>query len=329
MKKSVVIITHSADNASIDKVSARIQESGLNVIRFNTDKYPTEYMLEAELCSDKYQHRLITSDGTSVSSSQIHSIWYRRFYTGQSIDPKMESQMRQASVEESKRCIIGLLTCADCLKVDDYWSVKKASNKDYQLKIASEIGFDLPATLVTNSPNAARRFFDEQQGRIITKMQTSFAVWKNGREQVVFTNEVKEHHLERLDGLHQCPMVFQENIRKALELRVTVVGKRVFCAAIDSSAHANMQTDWRKRGSDTLSEWFGYSLPEDLQQKILLLCSRLDLHYGAIDIIVTPENEYKFLEINPCGEFYWMDAFTKLDICDAIADQLVLGQIPG
>jgi len=326
VKKSVIIVTHSAENSSVEKVKARLEQSGLQVIRFNTDKYPTEYLLEAELTNGTYRHRLLTPDGHSVDSSQIHGIWYRRFAAGQSIDTEMETQMRNASVEESKRCILGLLTCSDCLQVDNYWTVKKASNKDYQLKLAAEIGFDLPATLVTNSPQAARRFYDEQRGNIITKMQTAFSVWKDGVEQVVFTSEVEEQHLEKLDGLYQCPMVFQEKIQKALELRVTVVGKQIFCAAIDSNAHKHMQTDWRKRGSDTLEDWFPYELPVDQQQKVTKLATRLGLNYGAIDIIVTPDNRFKFLEINPCGEFYWMDHFTKLPICDAMADLLMTGQ---
>lgn len=325
MKKTIVIVTHSEDNASVEKIADRIESSGLNVLRFNTDQYPTEFRLQAEIVDNRLQHHVITPSGNSTHTDDIQAIWYRRLAAGKNIDSQMETQMRSASVEESKRCLLGFLTCTDCFQVDEYWVVKKASNKDYQLKLAAEIGLDLPKTLVTNCENTARRFYDENRGEIITKMQTAFSVWKNGTEQVVFTNEVKEHHLDNLDGLRQCPMVFQEKIEKQLELRVTIVGQQVFCAAIDSNAHAHMQTDWRKRGHDTLEDWFSYSLPEELRQKVLQLARKLNLNYGAMDIIVTPDNRYKFLEINPCGEFFWMDYFTHLPICDAMADLLISG----
>lgn len=323
MSKSVIIITHSNDNDSINKISDRISENGLIPIRLNTDKYPTEFKLQAELKSGIYQHRVITPNGTAVNECDIHSIWYRRLQIGKDIDPNMEKQMRSACVEETKRCLLGLLTCSESLKVDDYWSVKKASNKDFQLKLAANIGLDLPATLVTNDENRVRKFFEEQNEKIITKMQTSFSVWEEGIEKVVFTSEVNEEHLSDLDGLSQCPMVFQENIEKKLELRATVVGNKVFCAAIDSNAHEHMGTDWRKRGLDTLKDWFKYELPKDVEQKLLQLSTKLGLNYGAADIILTPDNRYKFLEINPCGEFYWMDHYTELGICDAIANLLV------
>ena len=337
MSEFVVIITHSNDNASVERVSERIRATGLIPLRFNTDKYPTEFLLKAqshktcnepysnEPCSPKtsYSHNLITAKGEHVPTSAVHSVWYRRFYGGQDIDKQMESQMRSACLEESKRCILGFLSCQDCFQIDDYWKIRKASNKDYQLKLAAEIGFDIPDTLVTNNEQSVRKFFNAHNGNIITKMQSSFAIWKDDEEHVVFTNKVKQQHFDNLEGLRQCPMVFQEKIDKALELRITVVGNQVFCAAIDSNVHKEMATDWRKKGADTLIEWFKYDLPKELIQKILVLLARLELNYGAIDVILTPDQQYKFLEINPCGEFYWMDHYTKLGICDAIAELLI------
>ena len=325
MRKHVVIVTHSNDNPSIENVSQSIKDAGLVPFRFDTDKYPTEYLLQADFSNGLSQHTLVSPSGESVSSEQIHAIWYRRFYAGKDIDSEMEKQMRSACLEETKRCLLGFLTCTDCFQVDDYWKVKKASNKDYQLKVARDLGFDLPNTLVTNCENRARAFYDQHPAGIITKMQTAFAVWQDGVEQVVFTSEVEDHHLEKLDGLRQSPMVFQEKIEKQLELRATVVGKQVFCAAIDSNAHDNMGTDWRKRGADTLDQWFAYELPEKIQDQLVLLTQRLGIHYGAVDIILTPDNRYKFLEINPCGEFYWMDHFTGLGICHSIAELLTAG----
>jgi len=337
MSKFVVIVTHSNDNASVDQVSESIRAAGLTPLRFNTDKYPTEFLLEAQLHKPSeepnsnrphaqktsYSHSIITPEGERVPTSAVHSVWYRRFYGGQDIDKHMEQQMRSACLEESKRCILGFLSCHDHFQIDDYWKIRRASNKDYQLKLAAEIGFDIPDTLVTNNEKAAREFFNGHNGNIITKMQSSFAIWKDGEEHVVFTNEVEQQHLDSLEGLRQCPMVFQEKIDKALELRVTVVGNQVFCAAIDSNAHKEMAADWRKKGADTLTEWFKYDLPEELTQKVRTLTSRLGLNYGGIDILLTPDQQYKFLEINPCGEFYWMDLYTKLGICDAIAKTLI------
>lgn len=323
MANKILIITHSGDNAAIDKVSQRLQERGFEAVRIDTDTYPTEALIES--FSDSHSHKqFIGKDGQHlVSSEDIHSIWYRRFYAGQKIPHDMESQKRYACLEESRRCLTGFLSCQKAFCLDNYWKVKIASVKDYQLQLASELGFDIPKTLVTNHPDSVRRFYDEQRGKIITKMQTSFAIWENNKEHVVFTNPVTEDNLNHLEGLALSPMVFQQHIEKKLELRVTVVGKTIFSAAIDSNRHDSMKNDWRKNGINTLAEWFPVDIPESLQQKILALMKALNLQYGAIDIILTPDDEYKFLEINPVGEFYWLDAITGFPICDTIADVLI------
>jgi len=325
MNKTIVIITHSKDNASIPTVTDYIEDAGFEVFRLDSDRYPTEFSLDARSTENSYEHSLRSPNGQSVNSYNIHAIWYRRFYAGRGIDGDMEKQMRDASLEESKRSLLGFLTCTNAFQMDDYWVVKKASNKDYQLKLARQIGLDIPATLVTNNPESARAFYDQQHGNIITKMQTAFSVWEDGVEKVVFTNPVEDKHLEKLDGLRQCPMVFQQQVEKQLELRATVVGNQVFCAAIDSNAHERMGDDWRKRGIDTLEAWQPYTLPEMVNSKLLQLTQALGLHYGAADIILTPDGRHVFLEINPCGEFFWMDHFTGLPICQAIAQTLLQG----
>lgn len=147
---------------------------------------------------------------------------------------------------------------------------------------------------------------------------------KKNREHVLFTSIIASDHLLNMNGLDQYPMTFQSNIRKKLELRATVVDENVFCAAIDSNAHSNMNVDWRKRGLDTLEYWFKYQLPEYIEHQLIMLTKTLGLKYGAIDLILSPEGRYIFLEINPSGEFYWMDEYTDLNICEAISNQLTL-----
>ena len=54
---------------------------------------------------------------------------------------------------------------------------------------------------------------------------------------------------------------------------------------------------------------------------------RLGLNYGACDFIVTPEGRHVFLEVNPAGEFFWLEKHPGLPIAGALADVL-LGLAP-
>jgi glutathione synthase/RimK-type ligase-like ATP-grasp enzyme len=158
---------------------------------------------------------------------------------------------------------------------------------------------------------------------MITKMLSSFAIYEGGKELVVFTNPVKPENLADLSGLRLCPATFQEMLPKSLEIRATVVGQRVMSAAVDSQVSTRATHDWRRDGVRMLQDWKPYQLPVEVEEKILRLMDYFSLNYGAVDIILTPDGKHIFLELNPCGEFFWLERSPGLPISDAIADVLL------
>jgi glutathione synthase/RimK-type ligase-like ATP-grasp enzyme len=138
---------------------------------------------------------------------------------------------------------------------------------------------------------------------------------------------VKPEDLADLSGLSICPATFQELLPKSLEIRVTVVGNRVMSAAIDSQVSARAAHDWRRDGVRMIHDWQHYQLPLDVEEKILRVMDHFSLNYGAIDIILTPDGRHVFIELNPCGEFFWLERAPGLPISDAIAE-LLLGHSP-
>src|SRR5438552_7295128 len=115
-------------------------------------------------------------------------------------------------------------------------------------------------------------------------------------------------------------MTFQENIPKALELRATVVGDRTFTASIDSQGSEAAQNEWRKDGVALLRDWKEYELPPFVKERLLRLMDYFGLNYGAVDFILTPDGRHVFLEVNPAGEFFWLENCPGLPISSAIAD---------
>lgn len=53
----------------------------------------------------------------------------------------------------------------------------------------------------------------------------------------------------------------------------------------------------------------------------------MGLCYGAIDMVVTPDERYVFIEINPNGQYLWVEQATGLPISDAICDLLINGTL--
>jgi hypothetical protein len=140
----------------------------------------------------------------------------------------------------------------------------------------------------------------------------------------VFTSQLAAEDLAHLDQLALAPMTFQEHLAKAVELRVTLIGQRAFAAAVDSQAVERSRVDWRKAGRELVDAWTPYALPAEVAGRLLQLAARLGLSYGAADVVVTPDGRHVFLEINPAGEWFWLDdVFGPRALSAAIADALL------
>jgi hypothetical protein len=154
-------------------------------------------------------------------------------------------------------------------------------------------------------------------------MQSSFAIWREGEEHVVYTNRMAPEDLEGLEGLRYCRTRFQEYLEKALELRVTVVGKRAFAASIDSQRTEVTSLDWRRDGIGLIGDWQPYTLPPEAERGLVALVADFGLDCAAADCVVTPEGRHVFLEINSGGEWSWLQEAPGLPIAAALADVLL------
>ncbi|NEQ08158.1 MAG: MvdD family ATP-grasp ribosomal peptide maturase [Moorea sp. SIO4E2] len=321
---TVLIITFSQDNESIPLVIKAIEAQGGKAFRFDTDRYPTEVQLD--IYEGNSQGVTITDGEQKLDLSEVSSVWYRRMRYGKKIPDTMDKQYLNAAIKECRVTVRGMIASIKAFHFDKMSNVDVANNKQLQLQVAREVGLITPRTLSSNNPEAVKQFASECQDQgIITKMLSSFAIYgEQGQEQVVFTNPVTAEDLEHVAGLRFCPMTFQEKVPKALELRTTIVGHRIFTAAVDSQSLEGSTFDWRKEGRALVKSWKAYDLPEDIEKKLLKLMAYFGLNYGAIDIILTPDGRYVFLEVNPVGEFFWLETFSPhFPISQAIAEILL------
>ena len=141
-----------------------------------------------------------------------------------------------------------------------------------------------------------------------------------------FTYPVQRRNAVGSQSIRYAPVIFQEEVPKKLELRVTVVAAKVFPAAIRSQESRFLRHDWRHYHDFGESKYYSvHTLPEKIEGLCVRLVETLGLCFGAIDLIVTPANEYVFLEINPNGQWLWIEEFTGLPIGDAVAELLIRG----
>jgi glutathione synthase/RimK-type ligase-like ATP-grasp enzyme len=204
-------------------------------------------------------------------------------------------------------------------------AVFQAQHKASHLRLAGALGFELPPTLITNNPDDFLGFYREHGGRIVSKLVDAAFFRTFGESLARYTEPVTPRDVAYTEAVRYVPMIFQAYVPKRVELRITVVGRQVFAAEIHSQASNHTRHDWRRYD---LSETphAAHDLPPDVERRCVQLVARLGLCYGAIDMIVTPDGRYVFIEINPSGQYLWIEQLTGLPITNALCDLLIAGQ---
>lgn len=266
----------------------------------------------------------LTTSAASVDLASIQAVWVRRPRRVEAHPSVTDAFFRPHTSETWQRVLEDLYRATDCRWLPGRpCELRRADSKLHQLRTAQRFGFDIPDTLVTSDRNAIFDFHRKHDGKIISKMAASFSVPKPAPPFGRFTERVMRSDLAYVaTSAHLGLCLFQPEIPKRLELRVTVVGERVFAVGIESQANRRTSLDWRHY--DLAHTPHGaYALPAEVEARCVAVTKALGLTYGAIDIIVTPDDRYVFLELNANGQFLWLEEATGLRIGDAICDLLL------
>jgi hypothetical protein len=204
----------------------------------------------------------------------------------------------------------------DAFWISSHEAIVRADQKPHQLVVAAKIGFHVPETLATGNQEDVQRFM-KKHGKCVVKSQaTEFPQGK-----MLMTTVISENDILSYDGLHVDPMIFQQLIEPAYELRVTVVGNEVFSAKIKAADNGPFR-DWRYGHIDDSFHAEPESLSKELEEKCIRLTHWFGLNFGAIDLIVDKEGQIWFLEINPNGQWAFIEEHTNQPIGKAIAELL-------
>lgn len=317
----VLLLTHSGDFYTVDLVSQALARRGVRPIRFNTDLFPSSVKLSAR-AGDARTAQLFTETGEQISATEVRAVWARKLWSPRMAED-LDERYRSMCVRESIAALeVFLDALHDAHWVNDLERQRSAENKQRQLRLATRAGLRVPRTLVTNDAAAARQFFRETEGQTVAKLLRPLAVSMGGAENFVYTNRVREEDLAGAEALRHSPMVFQELIPKACELRVAWVAGQAFVGALDASGTSRGQTDWRRVAPEEC-RWQKAQLPSEVASSLQALMLELGLVFGAVDLIVSPSGEHVFLEVNPGGEWGMLERDLGLPISQAIAGTLL------
>jgi glutathione synthase/RimK-type ligase-like ATP-grasp enzyme len=318
----MILILTSDDDTHADRVEAELRTRGTEVARFDPAWFPREASLALAVGGGGVAGGTLAFRDRVVELERVRTVWRRR--PGR---PRAAQTTTSELIDRESAAVLAdlweLLPVRHVPGTPD--AIAHASHKARQLLLAGRLGFELPPTLVTNDPDAFLAFHQQQRrdGTITKRAAPSQRLTTaDGAEALVrYTEPVRPRDLVHVEDLRLCPLLVQPYVPKRLELRVTVVGERVFAAAIHSQASNHTRLDWR-RYDDARTPITPFALPGDIAGRCRALVAELGLCYGAIDLVLTPDDRFVFLEINPNGQYLWIELATGLGIGAAVADLL-------
>lgn len=320
----MILILSEPDDLHATHVAERLRARRHPHALLPTSKFPTRVAISARSQDAAGGGiRLLDADCSApIRLSDVGVLWFRRPGPPEPDQGLCSTAARACAREHGATFLADLWATLPCAKFPGSQdAIRSASRKLRQLHVARDLGFEVPPTLVTNDPDDALDFYREHGGDVVTKPIRSTLQDQETRHLMRWTEPITHRCIGYLPSIRHAPIILQARVPKLHELRVTIVGTSPFTAAIDSQGTRRTQLDWRRYSVGT-RHW-AERLPADVADRCVRMLRCLDIRFGAFDFIVTPDRRIVFIELNPNGQWLWIEHLTGLPIGDAICDQLI------
>ena len=251
MTKRILILS-SADDWHALAIQAILRKRGADADILDTAKFPTELTLT------HWGDAMTEIEFGGRRLSDYHAIWNRRAYRPKVAEEFTDSEEKAFATREAFEALWGAIYASGLPIYNLPEAERRASFKADQLRLAHEIGLPIPQTLITNSPDAARAFYEEQNRRVIYKAFTG-TTWR-----MMDTRPLEAADLGDLWRVRYSPLIFQQLLDLGREYRVSVVEERCFAGEITLD-HPGAQFDWRLDDNHGVSH---VTLPADIEAKL-------------------------------------------------------------
>ncbi|WP_097910779.1 ATP-grasp ribosomal peptide maturase [Streptomyces sp. b84] len=313
-----VLVATEADDLTADMVISELNRRNVPVTRFNPADIGAALSVSARFgsCPVPATGQLRTPSRT-VELAEVRSVYWRR-PVWPAFDHLSADDARFAAAH-TRYGLGGILYALDGpLWVNHPLRNAAADYKPAQLAVAQHLGLTVPPTLVTNDPNEARAFVESHDQAIFKTLRwTPYqrgGVPLTGWADPVVATEIDER-------VAVVPHLFQAVVNKAADLRVLVVGRQVFAVRIESG-----MLDWRKDYS-ALS-YRVVDLPDPVEKALLAYLDHFELASGSFDFAIDEAGGLWWLELNPNGQWGWLEESTGLAMSAAFAELLTQGVAP-
>jgi glutathione synthase/RimK-type ligase-like ATP-grasp enzyme len=308
----MILVVSPEQDVHTQAVRRSLAQLGATVALLDLAEFPQQAQVALRIGATQSESEQRVSDyHRDLNLAECQAVWWRQPQPFV-LHPELTDRVyRSFAYLECQATITGLWLALDAFWVNHPLRAEEALRKPYQLKMAQQAGFAVPATLITNNPSRARAFVQQQGvGRTVYRaFSASERTWRA-------TRLLQPQGLALLDNVCYAPVLFQEYIPAQTDLRIVVVGDQLFAVAAPGA-------EWDS--DEPRADLEPYRLAPALAQAVQRLMTSLGLLYGVVQLRMTPEGRIVFLELDPAGSWLGIEEQTELPITQAVA-RLLCGQ---
>lgn len=317
MEKKVLILTHLEDSHA-SSVRNYLNKTGVESFTVITENLLRDYKINF---SSEGLIYTINNGKRTIELNPSWNIWNRRIMIPDR-NKGIPKDLQDLVIDECEKTWDGLLMAHKGKVVNRPQNHFHSNSKLDQIKFAVERGMCVPDTIVTNNPPDLINFYEKHRGNICFKLQKGAAVRTSVGNKIVYTNKVTEEQMKNAPLVSSHPSLFQEYIDKEFEIRIIATDKMVTGIAIHSQDSEISKVDYRRYDLDNVR--YNYiELPENVRNFCSGMLTHYKLHFGAFDFIYSKDGKYFFLELNPNGQWLWLEEQSGHNLTKEVADNLI------
>ncbi len=315
--KKILILTHEGDPHA-KSVCTYLSRKGVDFFCVETDKIISNYFITFDSSTGFYT---LSNTTRREVIDDTWNIWNRRV-----MDPilpeNFPKELEDIIFTETKRTWEGLLFTHKGKVINKPQANFAANNKVDQLIFAKNYGLEviIPETVLTNDIKVLEEFYITHT-KICHKLQKAALVKRGEQHLTTYNNLVNDENMRHAELIRMHPCLFQEYIDKKYELRITALDDKAVAIAIHSQDSDVSKIDFRRYDFKNVS-YEKVDIPDAITAFCLDILKHYGLNFGEIDIIFTKDSRYVFLEINPNGQWLWLQEQSGYDLTQDVADNL-------
>ena len=297
--KTILIITNSLDE-TVSYIINRFSQIA-DFFRVDVDRFD-----QYRFCIDSSWS--ISNGEREVSEESVHSIYYRK-----PLLPKIdeyEEQYHSLIQRDIITLINGISDSFHGVVLSKPYILRKCENKVYQILYAHQKGIVMPGSYIGNSNYMCDEY--SKKDSIIKPLST-------GKTHGIYGWEIYQtNRFDHFNGdVRLTPVYLQDYVCKKYEVRLTIIDGYEYAIRIDTKDKLDWRNDYRNHTYTRIS------CPDNIRKTCYQMMRDFNLSFGAFDFIVTPDDQWVFLEINPNGQWLWLELSLDLDISEKIVNHLI------